>query len=133
MGHPRFVVRKVLRNTAVCEEPGMTGKKYLTALTAALVLIAFSAGAHPQQSSQDTDRQSRAKPVLDWPAYGGQVAGDHYSGLSQINRKNVGKLQVAWTFDAKQQGGLETSPIVVGRVLYAYTAKQDVIALDGAS
>ena len=110
-----------------------TGRKYLTALTAALVFITFCAGTHAQQTSQDTERQSRMKPVLDWPAYGGQVAGDHYSGLSQINRKNVSKLQVAWTFDAKQQGGLETSPIVVGRVLYAYTAQQDVIALDGAS
>lgn len=69
----------------------------------------------------------------DWPVYGGQAAGDHYSNLSQINRKNVARLQVAWTFDAGEEGGLETSPIVVGRVLYAYTAKQKVIALDAAT
>lgn len=69
----------------------------------------------------------------DWPVYGGQAAGDHYSSLSQINRKNVSRLQVAWTYDAGEEGGLETSPIVVGRVLYAYTATQKVIALDAAT
>jgi glucose dehydrogenase len=71
--------------------------------------------------------------TADWPVYGGQAAADHYSALSQINRKNVQQLQVAWKFDAGEEGGLETSPIIVGRVLYAYTATQKVIAVDGAS
>jgi glucose dehydrogenase len=88
------------------------------------VMVAFVFGAcgyvHAQKS-------------LDWPAYGGQAAGDHYSSLSQINRKNVKNLQVAWKFDAGEEGGLETSPIIVGRVLYAYTATQKVVALDAAS
>jgi quinoprotein glucose dehydrogenase len=65
--------------------------------------------------------------------YGGQAAGDHYSSLSQINRTNVSKLRVAWKFDGGEAGGLETSPIIVGRVLYAYTATQKVIALDAAT
>src|SRR5246127_207391 len=69
----------------------------------------------------------------DWPVYGGQAAGDHYSNLSQINRKNVRRLQVAWTYDAGEEGGLETTPIVVGRVLYAYTATQKAVALDAAT
>src|SRR5689334_4252612 len=69
----------------------------------------------------------------DWPVYGGQAAGDHYSSLSQIKRINVGQLKVAWTYDAGEPGGLETSPIVVDRVLYAYTATQKVVALDAAS
>jgi glucose dehydrogenase len=71
--------------------------------------------------------------TADWPVYGGQAAGDHYSALSQVNRKNVQQLQVAWKFDAGEEGGLETSPIIIGRVLYAYTATQKVIAVDGAS
>lgn len=40
---------------------------------------------------------------------------------------------MAWTYDAGEEGGLETSPIVVGRVLYAYTATQKVVALDAAT
>src|SRR5207344_2068263 len=76
---------------------------------------------------------SATSTALDWPVYGGQAAGDHYSGLSQINRQNVRNLQIAWKFDAGEEGGLETSPIVVGRVLYAYTATQKVVALDAAT
>ena len=65
--------------------------------------------------------------------YGGQLANDHYSPLTQINRSNVNQLKVAWTFDTREQGGLQTSPLVVGRVLYAYTPTQKVIALDAAT
>lgn len=88
--------------------------------------------AYPQTPSAVNSR-AKTKTPLDWPAYGGQAAGDHYSSLSQINRANVRNLQIAWKFDAGEEGGLETSPIVVGRVLYAYTATQKVIALDAAS
>ncbi len=69
----------------------------------------------------------------DWPVYGGQVEGDHYSALTQINRSNVQRLQQAWKFDAAEEGGLETSPIIVGHTLFAYTATQKVIALDAAT
>ena len=53
--------------------------------------------------------------------------------LRMINRSNVSRLKVAWTFDTAEQGGLQTSPLVVGRVLYAYTPTQKVIALDAAT
>src|ERR1035437_7912150 len=72
-------------------------------------------------------------PSQDWPAYGGQPAQDHYSPLTQINRQNVSKLVVAWQFDTGEKGGLESSPIVVGRVLYSNTPKPGVVALDAAT
>lgn len=73
------------------------------------------------------------RQTVGWPVYGGQVGGDHYSPLTQINRGNVAKLRVAWTFDTHEQGSLQTSPVIVGRVLYAYTPSQKVIALDAAT
>lgn len=85
-----------------------------------------SAGAQTPSSAQPAQMQ-------DWPVYGGQPAGDHYSPLSQINRHNVANLRAAWQFDTGETGGLETSPIIVGRVLYAYTPSQKVIALDAAT
>jgi quinoprotein glucose dehydrogenase len=83
--------------------------------------------------SQPAGAQRETKGTVDWPVYGGQVAGDHYSRLSQINRTNVNKLRLAWTYDSGEQGGMQTSPIIVGSVLYAYTPSQKVIALDAAS
>ncbi len=95
------------------------------------LIFATCSGAHAQ--SPPGNHGSVTATSLDWPVYGGQAAGDHYSSLSQINRKNVQKLQVAWKFDAGEEGGLETSPIIVGRVLYAYTATQKVVALGASS
>jgi quinoprotein glucose dehydrogenase len=69
----------------------------------------------------------------DWAVAGGQKEDDHYSALSQINRKNVKKLVVAWKYDSDESGGMETNPVIVGRVLYAYTPSQKVIALDAAT
>ncbi|MEO8371098.1 MAG: PQQ-binding-like beta-propeller repeat protein, partial [Candidatus Solibacter sp.] len=72
--------------------------------------------------------------VKDWPAYGGNSAGNRYSPLKQINRSNVARLTVAWTFDtADGTGASQTQPIVVEGVLYALTPKHKVVALDGAS
>jgi quinoprotein glucose dehydrogenase len=68
--------------------------------------------AHSQTRSAIAHRLKSPSNV-DWPVYGGQAAGDHYSSLSQINRKNVHELQLAWKFDAEEEGGPETSPIIV--------------------
>jgi glucose dehydrogenase len=68
-----------------------------------------------------------------WPVYNGGLDGDHYSKLAQINRTNVQQLKVAWSFDTGEKGGLQDNPLVVGRTLYAYTAKQKVLALDAAT
>jgi quinoprotein glucose dehydrogenase len=76
---------------------------------------------------------SRITANADWPVYGGQPANQHYSSLTQINRSNVNKLRVAWTYETGEDGGLETSPLIVGRTLYAYTPSQKVIALDAVT
>ncbi len=68
-----------------------------------------------------------------WPAYGGQPAQDHYSSLAQINRKNVKNLRVAWTFDTGETGSIESTPVIVGRMLYTYTPSLKVVALDGST
>jgi quinoprotein glucose dehydrogenase len=73
-----------------------------------------------------------AQAQQDWPAYGGHD-GTHYSSLSQINRGNVKNLVVAWKFDTGEKGGIEASPIIVGKVLYTTTPGRSVIALDAAT
>ncbi|MGB8097169.1 MAG: PQQ-binding-like beta-propeller repeat protein, partial [Terracidiphilus sp.] len=70
---------------------------------------------------------------VSWSAYNGGKDGDHYSPLRQINRANVVRLRVAWTFDTGEQGGIETNPLVVGRTLYAFTPSLNVIALEAAT
>jgi quinoprotein glucose dehydrogenase len=69
----------------------------------------------------------------DWPVYGGSAEGNHYSSLAQIHRGNVRRLQVAWSFDTGEVGGLQTSPIIVDGLLYGITPTQKVFALDAAT
>lgn len=71
--------------------------------------------------------------AVDWPVCGGQLAKDHYSALAQINRQNVSELRRTWLFDTGEKGALQTSPLVIGHTLYAYTSSQKVIALEAAS
>ena len=74
-----------------------------------------------------------AQSSADWPVYNGGNDGDHYAPLTQINRTNVQRLKVAWTFDTGETGGLQDNPLIVGRTLYAYTPTEKIVALDAAT
>lgn len=87
--------------------------------------VAFAADKKSDAASEHTN--------VDWHEYSGGVDGDHYSRLTQINRANVAQLHVAWTFDTGERGGIQTNPLVLGRVLYGYTPKQKVFAVDAAT
>jgi quinoprotein glucose dehydrogenase len=69
----------------------------------------------------------------DWPVYGGDAAKTRHSPLKQIDRANVGRLALAWSFDTREKGDTQTQPIVIGRTLYTYTPTHKTIALDAAS
>ncbi len=69
----------------------------------------------------------------DWPAYGGTPENNRFSPLKQIDRKNVQRLLVAWTFDTEESGGLQSSPIIVDGVLYGLTPTEKVFALNAAT
>jgi quinoprotein glucose dehydrogenase len=109
-------------------------ERKLAAICGAVVIssVAFSAlFSLCATASQDAANSSAER--RDWPAYGGAPENTHYSSLAQINRANVKELQVAWSFDTGEKGGLQTSPIIVDGVLYGITPTQKVFALDAAS
>ena len=63
----------------------------------------------------------------------GVGSNSHYSNLAQINRANVGQLTEAWRYETGETGGLETTPLVIDRVMYAVTPSQKILAIDAAS
>jgi quinoprotein glucose dehydrogenase len=100
----------------------------LASLIATMTLSSLSLAAQtPQESKTLTPQQQ------DWPAFGGAPENDHYSKLSQINRTNVKRLAVAWSFDTQEEGVLQSSPIIVEGVLFGITPTQEIFALDAAS
>jgi quinoprotein glucose dehydrogenase len=78
----------------------------------------------------------------EWPSYGNDPGGQRYSPLDQINRDNVAKLKVAWTYHTgdvsngsktKRKSSFENTPIVVDGTMYLSTPFNRVIALDPAT
>lgn len=75
-------------------------------------------------------------PDVDWPYYGGGPEQIRYSPLTQITRENVGRLQVAWTYDTRDAfdgSEMQCQPVVAHGVLYATSPKLRVFALDAAT
>ena len=79
----------------------------------------------------------------DWPYYLGNPGATHYSTLKDIDTTNVGRLQVAWTYDTGDapdaaHGGatsldMQVNPLVVGGRLFLVSPKGRVIGLDAAT
>ncbi len=101
----------------------------LLALLVAVVTLGLIARAARTPLGSSASREGQQ----DWPAYGGAPENNHFSTLAQINRSNVKLLAVAWTFDTQEEGGLQTSPIIIDGVLYGITPTQKVFALDAAT
>jgi len=87
-----------------------------------------------------------ALPLLgqdaEWHHWGGDPGGTKYSSLDEINKENVGKLQVAWTYDTgdfsdgtkyPSRSAFEASPLVIDGVMYVPTVFHRLLALDPES
>jgi quinoprotein glucose dehydrogenase len=97
-------------------------------------LIALAAAAcfsAPAQTASDDS----------WPNYGGDPGGTRYSTAKQIDRTNVAKLQLAWTYRTSalphdedlDKAAFEATPILLDRKLFLSTPYDHVIALDAVS
>jgi len=77
--------------------------------------------------------------AAEWPYYGGDAGGMRYSPLDEINRSNVSRLRVAWTYHTGEvsdgtkypvRSAFETTPLIVDGVLYLTTPFNRLVALD---
>ena len=69
----------------------------------------------------------------EWRNYGNTLAGTRHTPVSQITPANVGKLERAWTFRTGVNIigiGMETTPVMIGDMLYLCTSNNIVFALD---
>ncbi len=102
-----------------------------------LVLSAFGAislialGANTTTTPERPNSSPRQS--VDWPTYLGSKERNLYSPLQQINRGNVAKLKVAWTYDTGDKGDYQSNNLIVAGVLYTPTPTRKVVALDAAT
>lgn len=69
----------------------------------------------------------------DWQLHGNDFGEQRHSKLDQIDTENVEQLGLAWSFDMYTRRGVEATPLVVGRTLYATSSWSVVYALDAVS
>jgi alcohol dehydrogenase (cytochrome c) len=71
--------------------------------------------------------------AAEWMTYGGNLFNHRYSSLNQITTDNVAQLKGAWTFHTNAFSAatsFESSPIVVGGIMYLTGPQSQVWALD---
>jgi alcohol dehydrogenase (cytochrome c) len=69
-----------------------------------------------------------------WLTYAGNYAGHRHSPLSQLTKRNVGNLRLAWVAQLPQvDRELEVSPIVANGVMFVSLSRDGVIALDAGT
>lgn len=86
-----------------------------------------------------SNRRENLTAGSDWPEYHGGPDRNHYSQLSQIDAKNVNRLEKVWEYDS---GGADTTrnntqiqcnPIIIDGVLYGVSAGSQAFALDASN
>ncbi|MGB8535999.1 MAG: PQQ-binding-like beta-propeller repeat protein [Acidobacteriaceae bacterium] len=68
-----------------------------------------------------------------WRSYGGSADGSQYSALHQIDRANVKKLQIAWTYRTGDDRRYVFNPLVIDGTMYVLAKNNAIVALDAAT
>jgi quinoprotein glucose dehydrogenase len=103
-------------------------KKVVQLIMFALVGIIFGVALVSCQYSVDKNRT--------WSVYKADLESSSYSPLTQINKKNVQQLRLAWRFipnDARKDariGSSECNPIIIDGVMYVTSARHRLYAID---
>ena len=91
---------------------------------AAAVMVPAAASANDELLVMQENAAWYVMPTMDY-------ANTRHSKLTQINRDNVGDLQVAWTFSTGVLRGHEGAPLVIGDTMYVHTPFPNIVyALD---
>jgi quinoprotein glucose dehydrogenase len=68
-----------------------------------------------------------------WRDYGGSPDGAQYSALNQINRSNVSRLQVAWTYPTGDGNKYAFNPLIIDSTMYVLAKNNSIVALDAGT
>src|SRR5262245_8985527 len=84
-------------------------------------MVVLTVNAQNRAFHPVTDQMLANPNPNDWLSWRGTTKSLGYSPLSQINRTNVGALQLAWAWNM-EPGPQETAPIVHDGVMYLVNA-----------
>src|SRR4030088_1532962 len=97
-----------------------------------IVCLAFFVAAAGAQTGIPFADVAKPKPG-DWPTYHGQLSGNRFSPLDQINASTVQRLAPKWMFTIQgAPRALQATPLVVDGVMYV-SSVNEAYALDARS
>ncbi len=115
-------------------------------VAAALATLTVPATAQVKPDAPRGPTRVPQSTGVDWTAWGGDGGAQKYSPLADINRDNVAKLRVAWTWDAHESpiaaadgqlparpGQFQATPLAIHDTLIFSTPYNRVIAMDAMS
>ena len=79
-----------------------------------------------------TAEMMRNPDPADWAMFRGNYQAWSYSALDQVNRDNVGDLQLAWVWNM-HEGASEPAPLVYDGIMYLINTSNIIQALDAAT
>jgi quinoprotein glucose dehydrogenase len=112
------------------------------------IVLALLVAPHAANAQAIPGAQAESSQALahgEWPAYAGTYAAARYSPLTQIDRSNARNLHIAWRWMSPDMAikhadpgvgpsfANESTPLMVGGVLYTSTSLSQVAAIDAAS
>ncbi|MEG1328343.1 MAG: membrane-bound PQQ-dependent dehydrogenase, glucose/quinate/shikimate family, partial [Janthinobacterium sp.] len=143
---PRLAPFIVIGLVAALLHPWLAGLKHtgqsrgFAALLAVVLVAGFAAMFKPHGVTEATaqPQQDAVTAINDgsanWAHYGYGPTGTRFAPYTQIDKANVGQLQVAWTYRsgelAEGASELQNTPLQIGDTVYTCTPTSKVIALD---
>ena len=125
--------------SASAKSNGQSGRRYVYAVrriteqacvTAAIIVLAACAVAIA--AAADHAKLSDGSRSGDWAAFGRTYGEQHFSPLQEIDRRSVGRLGLAWSFDLPR-GNSVTGALAVDGTIYVAPGYSLVHAIDAKS
>jgi quinoprotein glucose dehydrogenase len=68
--------------------------------------------------------------ATEWPDYGGSPDQSKYAVTPDLTRKNVAKLEVAWSYPTSDERAYQFNPIIADGVMYVLAKNSSLVAID---
>jgi quinohemoprotein ethanol dehydrogenase len=105
-------------------------ESYMRTFSLFALTLALSSSVIASQTPQTVNQQAIVEPGGEWLSYGRTYREQRFSPLDNINRDNIGELDLAWSFKFDTARGMEATPIVHNGVIYVSTGWSHVHALN---
>src|SRR5437879_3157759 len=108
------------------KEVRMTARRWLGAAAALLLAAGIPAALRSQP-------RSGSRSFKTWGQYLGGADSSQYSALDQIDKRNIARLEVAWTYSTGDSRSYRFNPLIVDGTMYVLARNNSIVALDAAT